>query len=463
MHELDLIIVGTGSGNSIPGPEFDDWNIAIVEKGVFGGTCLNVGCIPSKMFVYSADVAETIHKASAYGIDATLNGTDWPAIRDRVFNRIDPIAAGGEAYRRSDESANIAVFGGEGYFTGHKTLEVKMADGSTEQLTGRHIVIGAGGRPFVPPYPGIESVEHHTSDSIMRLEALPEHLIVMGGGYIATELGHVFQGLGSKVTVINRSERLLRREDDDISARFTEVFGRRANLCCGATVNNISQEGRTISVDITIDGVDQTIEGDALLVATGRVPNGDLLHLGESGIEQERGRVLVDENFRTNVDGVWAFGDIANELQLKHLANAEVRTLRQNILRADGQLEGPLETIDSRFVPHAVFSDPQVATVGLTERDAREQGLDIVVATKDFGSTAYGWAMEDTDGFCKVIADASTRRLLGAHILGAQSSILIQSLIQGMHFDLTVDQMAHGQYYIHPALTEVVENALLDL
>jgi mycothione reductase len=463
MHEFDLVIIGTGSGNSIPGPEFDDWSIAIVEKGVFGGTCLNVGCIPSKMFVYAADVAETIRHAATYGIDAQINGVDWLAIRDRIFNRIDPIAEGGELYRRGEECPNITVFGGEGRFVAPKTLEVKLPDGTTEQLTGRHLVLGAGARPFIPPYPGIETVAYHTSDTIMRLDALPERLIVFGGGYIAAELGHVFQAFGSQVTMVNRSGTLLRAEDDDIAARFTEVFGRRVDLRCGATVDEVSQDGDGIHVTLTRDGTTEHLDGDALLVATGRIPNGDVLDAGATGVDTDDGRVRVDEHFRTNVEGIWAFGDLSNTEQLKHLANAEVRALRQNLLIAEGQAEGPLRSVDTRFVPHAVFGHPQVAAVGLTEREARERGLDIVVATKDYGATAYGWAMEDGDGFAKLIADANTGQLVGAHIVGAQASSLIQQLIQGMQFGQTVDEMARGQFYIHPALPELIENALLDL
>lgn len=463
MHEFDLVIVGTGSGNSIPGPEFDDLDIAIIEKGIFGGTCLNVGCIPSKMLVYAADVAENVRHAAKFGIDAQVNSVDWPAIRDRVFGRIDPIAAGGEQYRAGAECPNITVFAGEARFVDGRTIEVAMNDGTIEQVTGRHIVLGAGARPFVPPYPGIEDVEYHTSDTIMRLDALPERLIVFGGGYIASELGHVFGGLGSHVTMINRSAQLLRAEDHDISARFTEVYGRRFDLKCGSTVNRVWQDDEGFHVDLTRDGVDEQVDGDVVLVATGRVPNGDLLSVSTAGVDHEDDRVLVDEHFRTSADGIWAFGDLSNTHQLKHLANAEVKALRHNLLVAEGLLDAPMRTVDDRFVPHAVFGHPQVASVGLTERDARDQGLPIVVAMTDYGATAYGWAMEDTDSFCKLIAHAETRELVGAHIVGPQASSLIQQLIQGMEFSQTVDEMAERQFYIHPALSELVENCLLDL
>jgi len=463
MQEFDLVIVGTGSGNSIPGPEFDDWRIAIVEKGVFGGTCLNVGCIPSKMFVYAADVAETIRHAGIYGIDAQVNSVDWPAIRDRVFGRIDPIVAGGEQYRMGEECPNITVIKGEGRLVGDKVVEVTDADGEQLRITGRHIVLGAGARPFVPPYRGIEDVNYHTSDTVMRIDALPKRLIVMGGGYIASELGHVFGGLGSEVTMINRGDRLLKAEDDDVAARFTEIYARRFDLRLGSSVQNVWQDpDGTVHVSLVRGDVTEQVDGDLLLVATGRVPNGDLLQVDAEAIAHEDYRVLVDDHFRTNVDGIWAFGDLSNTHQLKHLANAEVRALRHNLLVTERATDEALRSVDDRFVPHAVFGHPQVASVGLTERDAVAQGLPIVVAVNDYGSTAYGWAMEETDGFCKLIANVETRQLVGAHIIGPQASSLIQQLIQGMEFGQTVDEMAQRQFYIHPALSELVENCLLE-
>ncbi|MXX41985.1 MAG: mycothione reductase [Acidimicrobiales bacterium] len=485
MSDFDLVIVGTGSANSVPGPEFDDWSIAIVERGVFGGTCLNVGCIPSKMFVYAADVADTIATAGSYGIAASFDSADWPAIRDRVFGRIDPIADGGRGYRIGAECPNITVFEGDARFVSDRRLAVRMHDGSTESVSGRHIVLGAGARPYLPPYRGLGTVPFHTSDTVMRLDSLPESMIVLGGGYIACELGYVFSALGTNVTVVNRGERLLRAEDDDVSAAFTSAAERHFDLRLGATVTSVSgggdtgegargdfayaadgspsARGNSYTVEFTRDGRAESVQADVLLVATGRVPNGDQLALDLGGVEDRDGRVLTDEFFRTSAPGVWAFGDLSSEIQLKHLANAQVRALRHNLLVAEDQAAGPMRSVDERLVPHAVFSHPQVASVGLTERDARAAGLPISVANKPFGHTAYGWAMEDSTSFAKLIAHAETRELLGAHIIGPQASTLVQQLIQGMSFGQTVDQMAHGQFYIHPALTEVIENALLEL
>ncbi len=495
-QEFDLIIVGTGSANSIIGPEFDNWSIAIVERGIFGGTCLNVGCIPSKMFVYAADVATTISHASTYGIDAQINGVDWPAIRDRVFGRIDPIAAGGFEYRVGEGCANVTVFLGEASFLDDKRLVVKTgqsgalgdiaASGGTAALgtakdaviTAPRIVLGAGARPFVPSFTGLADVPFDTSDTVMRLAELPERMTVLGGGYIACELGYVFAALGTKVTVVNRSNALLRAEDDDVSAVFTQVANQYFDLRLGKNVVQVSHEQDQFHVDITdaqsntataskADTDTERLTSDVLLVATGRVPNGDQLNLGAAGIAHDKGRVLTDEHFATNVKGVWACGDLSSIIQLKHLANAQVRALRHNLLVDAGSSHaGPdleLKTVNEAFVPHAVFSHPQIASVGLTERDARAAGHEVVVAKKAYGDTAYGWAMEDTTSFAKMIADRRTGKLLGAHIIGAQASILLQPLIGALELDLSIDQLARKQFYIHPALTEVVENCLLDL
>ena len=458
-NHFELLIIGTGSGNSILTPDFENTKVAIVERSAFGGTCLNVGCIPSKMFVYAADMA---HHAKIdgprLGVDTTFNGVDWPAIRDRVFGRIDPIAEGGERYR-SEEQENVTVFRGSARFTGDKTIEVAMLDGSTETVTADKVVLAAGARVSVPEMIAESGVSYHTSDSIMRIDALPKHLIVLGGGYIGAELGNVFGSFGCKVTILNRSGSLIRFEDPDIATRFTEDYAKRFDVRLNARLVSLSQDGDDINITIDQGNGEETITGDAFLVATGRVPNGDELNVTATGVElDDRGYVVTNEFLQTGHPDIWALGDITNPQQLKHLANIDARAVAHNIANPDD-----LRSIDRSCAPHAVFGHPQVASVGLTEPQAIEAGLNIVTTLHEFGSAAYGWAMEDTTSACKLIADADTRLLLGAHIIGPQASTLIQQLIQGMAFGTTVDQMAHDQIYIHPALTEVVEQALLNL
>ncbi len=449
MEQFDLIIIGAGSGNSILTDDFADWNVAIVERDVFGGTCLNRGCIPSKMLIYPASIVETVRTADALGVEAHVDNVRWPEIVERVFGRIDPIAAGGEEYRRSLD--NVTVFSEDARFVGHKQVQV-----GDQVITADTIVLAAGARPRIPDIPGLADVRFHTSATIMRVPTPPRRLAILGGGFIACEMGHVFLAAGSEVTIINRSKRLLRSHDDEVSERFTQVFGERFDLRCGETPTQIRHEGDEIIIEFPTG---DPIVADELLVATGRVPNGEQLAVAATGVEiDDSGYVVVDEHQRTAVDGIWALGDISNPMQLKHTANAETKVVAHNIHN-----QNDLQVVNYSGAPSAVFTHPQIATVGQTERDLKAQGVNYIAHSQPYSSTAYGWAMEDDHGFCKVICDADTRLLLGAHIIGHEASLLIQQLVLGMRFGLTVDEMASGPLYIHPALSEVVEQALLEL
>ncbi|MCF3138747.1 mycothione reductase [Paenarthrobacter sp. AR 02] len=455
-RHYDLIIIGTGSGNSIPGPEFEDRSIAIIEEGTFGGTCLNVGCIPSKMYVHTADTALDIVGSKQLGLDAQVNSVDWPGIVDRIFEkRIDPIAASGEDYRRGPRSPNIDVYDHHAVFIGERVLRIGEGD-PQRTISGDQVVIAAGSRPMIPDAIAASGVRYYTNEDIMRLPELPKSLVIIGGGYIAMEFGHVFDALGSDVTIIPRST-LLRHLDHDLHDRFNALAAKRFDIRPGRTTVGAEQtdEGITVRLD---DGT--SVTGEVLLVATGRIPNGDLLDLAAGGIEMTgHGRVKVDEYGRsTSAPGVWALGDVSSPYMLKHVANAEMRSVRHNLLNPDN-----LQKMPHDHVPAATFTNPQIATVGMTEAQAREHGHDVTIKIQDYGDVAYGWALEDTTGICKLIADRDTGKLLGAHYMGPQASTLIQQMITVLAFDLDVRDFAAKQYWIHPALPEVTENALLGL
>jgi mycothione reductase len=455
MRHFDLCIIGSGSGNSIPNERFADLSIAIVEKGVYGGTCLNVGCIPTKMFVFPADLAASTEQAQRLGVDLELNGVHWKEIRDRIFGRIDPISRAGEAWRESNP--NVTLYRKKAHFTGCKTLDT----GTGETITADRFVLAAGSRVALPEVPGIDTVTFHTSDTVMRIDRLPETMIILGGGFVSAEFAHIFSSLGTRVTIINRSDRMLRKEDDEVSRRFAELLGRRVEIRLRQQVDRIEphRDGQVAVHTADSDGAQESLVADLLLVATGRIPNGDTLNLAAAGVEvDDEGLVVVDDYQRTTADGIFALGDVNSHFHLKHVANHEERVVQHNLLHPEAMVSS-----DHRFVPHAVFSDPQVASVGLTERDAKQQGIRYVTAVQEYGSTAYGWAMEDTEHFVKLVADPGSGQLLGAHLIGPQASSMIQPLIQAMTFGLGVKEMASGQYWIHPAMIEVVENALLSL
>ncbi len=454
MRHFDLVIIGTGSGNSIPNDAMAGWDIAILEKGTFGGTCLNVGCIPTKMFVHTADQAAAPANAKKLGVDAHLDAVHWPEIRDRIFGRIDPIAEGGRNWR-ANENANVTVYEGTAKFIDAHTIDT----GTGETITADRIVVAAGSRPSIPEVADIETTGFHTSDSIMRLDSLPESLIIIGSGFIASEFAHVFSSFGVKVTMIARSNLLLRHEDLEIAERFTEVAKQKWDVRLQR--KTIRAEKTATGVRLHMEGPDgaETVEASQLLVATGRQPNTDLLDAAKAGLElHDDGRIKVDEFQRTSQPHILALGDISSDYQLKHVANHEARVVQHNLLNPDEPMAS-----DHRFVPAAVFSSPQIASVGLTEEQAKARGIRYVTASQAYASIAYGWAMEDTTGFAKLIADPATGQLLGAHIIGPQASTVIQPLIQAMSFGLDAKSMARGQYWIHPAMPELVENALLNL
>lgn len=464
MPDLDLLLIGSGSGNTIPRRGMEGWRIGLVERGVFGGTCLNVGCIPSKMLVLAADRVVDAEEADRLGVSSSVVA-DWAAVRDRTFGRVDAASRSGLAYREGQD--NVELLLGDARFTGPRTLRVRGSDGDTE-VSAERVVIAAGARPSVPDIPGLARSPFHTSDTIMRIERVPEHLIILGGGFVAAELGHVFAALGSRVSVVHRGDRMLRHEDAEVSARFTEEFCRRVYLHLNTEVSSVSHSDGEFTLELDCAHVGHEVPdagrraaslvGDALLVGTGRTPNGAQLDATAGGVRlDDGGYVVTDETLATHAPGTWALGDVRNPLQLKHVANHEAQVVAHNLLDPDDPVR-----IDERFVPHAIFTHPQVATVGLREIDLRVARRPYLVGRRDYAGVAYGWGLEDTSGFAKVLVDPGTLQLLGAHFIGPQAATLVQQATQAMQFGVPADRLAREQLWCHPALPEVFENALLD-
>ena len=454
MTHFSLVIIGSGSGNVLVPKHSDSLGpvqgrVALIESGAFGGTCLNRGCIPSKMLVHTADIADQVRRAPEFGIEATLDGVDWPAIRDRVFSKTDAISAKGRRFRA--ESDHVTLIEGRACFTGPHELAVD--DGS--QITADRIVLATGSRPVIPPSIAQSGVSYQTSETVMRLDRLPASMIIVGGGFIAVEFAHLFSGLGVDVSVVNKADSLLDTLDPEISGRFTKLASSRWDVRLSAKVTGARQRGGQIEVDLTSG---PPLTGEMLLVAAGRVADTADLHLDRAGVRlREDGRIWVDQYGRTSAEGIWSLGDVSTPYPLKHVANAEARTLAHNLAFPDDLRPYPHD-----WVPAAVFTDPEIATVGAREQDLSPD-RPYVSAIREYADVAYGWALQDHSGFCKIYADAVTGTLLGAHIMGSQASLLIQPLVQAAAAGQRLDDLARAQYWIHPALTEVVENALLDL
>ena len=457
MRKFDLIVIGSGSGLEVSSEASDaGWSVAVVEEGPFGGTCLNRGCIPSKMLIHCADVMQTVQNASRFGIHATVDRVDWPFIVHRAFAEADADSAMIE--RGNRESPNVEVFKGRGRFTGPKTIEITDGDNEGEQLTAGNILIAAGTRPWVPQIPGLEQTPYITSDQALRLPEQPQRLTVVGGGYITAELAHFFGALGTAVTIIHRRGQMLREEDEDIARRFTEVYQRRFNMVLDAHVTGISSRDGEITVEVATADGNRCITSDTLLMATGRVPNTDILGVSEAGVElDQRGYVKTDEYLQTNVPGIWALGDIVGRYLLKHSANLEAAYAANNILNPENQA-----AVDYHAMPHAVFASPQVASVGLTQQEAESRGAAYVAATYKYSDTAYGASIEDKDGFVKVLADPESGQILGCHIIGTDAATLIQEAANAMRLRLGVEAITQS-IYVHPALPEVIQRAFGEL
>jgi mycothione reductase len=446
MERFDLAIVGSGSGNVVV-PENSGQRVALIEEGTFGGTCVNRGCIPSKMLAYTAELAMQVRRGPKFGLQSTLLGVEWPAIRDRVAARVSETSSSGREARKA--SPTVTLFEGHARFVAPHDLVID----EKVHISAEKIVIATGGYPSVPELVKSSGVAFHTSDTVMWLDVLPASMVVLGGGYVAVELAHVFSSFGVEVHLVEVADTLVATLDAEIAERFTKLASTRWDVHTGASVASVTQDSKGVAVSLK-DGT--TVAAQLLLVATGRRPNTDDLDLGLAGVCcSDDGRIIVDDYGRA-APGIWALGDCSSPFELKHVANAEARTIAHNLAHPDD-----LRVFPHKWVPAAVFADPQVASVGARSQDL-EPGSYLEVV-QEYRDVAYGWAMGDPMGVCKIYVDPVTETILGAHVLGEQASLLLTPLIQAAAHGQRVSQLARGQYWIHPALSEVVENALVRL
>jgi dihydrolipoamide dehydrogenase len=453
MQEFDLIVVGSGAGLDVAnGLAEQGLRVAIVEKGPLGGTCLNRGCIPSKLLIHSADVAETIKRAHLFGIKVNGFSVNFPAIIDRVTEYVDNDArAIEESFATID---NPKLFKEDCRFTGHKTLQV-----GKETLKAEKILIAPGGRPSIPKIDGLKESGFITSDEALRLKTQPKELTILGGGYIAAELAHFYGSLGTQINIVERNDVLLHNEDEDIAKAFTSVFKSKHNVLTGFEPIKVSRSGGEFYVTIksTRDRETQVLRSDQLLVTSGRIPNSDKLALEKTGVRiDSKGFVITDQYLETNVEGIFALGDAVGHYLFRHSANLEAQYDFNNLLSEEKI------PVDYTAMPHAVFSSPQVAGVGKTEQRLRAEKADYIVGKYNYIDTAMGKALEDNTGFVKFLFDKKTRRILGCHIMGSDASTLIHEVVVAMRAGGGAPNITKA-VHVHPALSEVVQRAAANI
>jgi mycothione reductase len=472
MEKFDLIVIGSGSGLDVANAAASDkgLKVAIIEKYKLGGTCLNTGCIPSKLLIHSADIIEIIKQADTFGITIKDYSIDFQKIVNRVNQIVDSDA--NNIKKGLQENKNPRLFLDECKFIGEK----KIAISNNEIITADKILIASGTRPFIPKIKGLENVEYITSNEALRLKQQPKILTIIGGGYIACELGHFFGSLGTQINIIQRNDLLIPNEDIDISTKFTKLFSKKYDVYLGYNVeevyydskveeNNNNDQQKIINV-IAKNKSGDTIkfQSDQLLIATGRIPNSDLLNVKKSGIKiNENGFILIDKYLETNIEGIFALGDAVGKYQFKHNANNEAQYAYNNIVYPDKKIP-----VNYTAMPHAIFTNPQIAGVGYTEQQLKkEEMIEYEKSIYPYINTAMGQAIEDKDGFVKFLVDKRNRRILGCHIMGTDASILIHEVLVAMRIQYGSTKDGEGgninnitnTIHIHPALSEVVDRA----
>lgn len=453
MEHFDAIVIGTGqAGKPLAGALGKAGRrVAIIEKGRVGGTCVIDGCTPTKTMVASARVAHLARRAGDYGVRVGDVEVDLEAVRRRKRDMVDAWSSGGEEGLGRIDTVDL-VFG-TARFTGPRAVDVALAAGGTRSLTADQVFINTGTRNRVPDLEGLHTVPWLDNASLMELADVPQHLVVLGGGFIGLEFAQMFRRFGSRVTVIEAGDRIAPREDDDIREALREILEEDGiDFQCGAPASEVRAAEPGVEVRLGDAGWGAGVRGTHLMVAVGRVPNADDLGLEHAGVERtERGFIRVDDALRTTADGVWALGDVNGGPPFTHIAYDDYRVVRENVLGDGGASRA------GRIVPYTLFTDPQLGRVGLTEREAREQGRDILIARMPMSRAARAAETDETRGLMKAVVDAGTGRILGASILGVEGGEIASAIQIAMMGGLTWRDLRDSAFS-HPTWTESLNN-----
>jgi len=454
MESFDLVVIGSGAGAMVAAQAARAGrNTALVEQGPMGGTCLNNGCIPSKMLIHPADMIRKIQEASMVGVHARIEKIDFPLIMRRMQRVVDEGRAQMEATIRSRENLTY-------YHERAEFIDEYILKAGSRTLTAPQFVIASGSRSLVPPIPGLEESGYLDNISLLDLKEPPRSLIIIGGGYIGCEYGHFFSAMGTEVTILGRSPRLLGGEDPEITSRLHESLSRYCRVLTGHEVLSVEKDGKSkvVSAKGFFDGQIRKFEAEQILLAAGRRSNSDILHPERTGVQTDRaGWIQVDEYLQSSKKGIWALGDALGRHMFRHTANYEARIVAHNILRAQG--DGERIATDYHAVPYAIFTHPTVAGVGMKETEAEASGLKVLVGRARYTDTAKGVAMAEEEGFAKIILEEVSDRILGASIIGSSAPELIQQVVYLMNTDSQDLTTIMKSQIIHPTINEVLARA----
>ena len=450
MRNYDAIVIGSGCGSIISDVAVSrGYKTALIDKGpLIGGTCLNWGCIPSKMLIYVADRIVEIEKGKKLGVDAVIKNVGFHAIMERMRkSRQESQVHIREGIK---EQKNLDFYEGECQFVSDYTIEV-----NGNELKGENIFIASGSRPFTPPIKGLEKVDYLTNESALELKERPDSLIIIGGGYIAVEYGHFFAAMGTKVTIVEMADRLVLSEEPEISEVLKKELSKRIGVHTDTQAEGVRASGSGVSVVTVnrISGEEREFVAQRIMMAVGRRSNADLLKVENTGVELDnRGFIKVNEYMETSKKNIYSVGDANGQQMFTHMANREATIVAQNVFY------GTRLKVDYTAVPHAVYSHPQIASVGLKEEEAKNNH-EIIVGRTKYSDIAKGEAMLEIEGYAKAIVEKGTARILGFHIVGPYAPELIQEIVNAMTSGGHIEEIEQG-IHIHPALSELIPTTL---
>ncbi|HVJ09773.1 MAG TPA: mercuric reductase [Acidisarcina sp.] len=449
----DAIVIGSGQGGNplVRALAAAGLSTALIERKHIGGTCINEGCTPTKTMVASARVAYAVGRAAEYGVESGPAKIDMKTVRQRKRDMVDQFRNGSQ--KSLESTKNLEIVWGEASFADAKTIEVKLRDGGTQTLSAEQIFLNTGARASVPKLEGLDQIPFLDNESIMELDAVPSHLIILGGGYIGVEFAQMFRRFGSQVSIIQTGTQLLSREDPDIAQEVQKIFSEDGiAVYLGSDARRIAKSGEGLELTFAQGEKQQTLHGSHLLVATGRTPNTRELNLSAASVETEKsGHIRVNERLETTAPGIFALGDVKGGPAFTHISYDDFRILRTNLL-----LGGKASTAH-RMVPYTVFMDPQLGRIGITETEAKRAGKKVHVARMSMTSVARALETGETRGVMKVVVDEDGETILGAAILGIEGGEIATILQVAMMGNVTVSALRDATFS-HPTLAESLNN-----
>lgn len=458
MEKFDAIVIGSGQAGTPLSKKLAKagWRTALIEKRWIGGTCINDGCTPTKTMIASARMTYLAANSKSLGIDIENFSIDLSAIIKRKNDVVKKFRNGAE--KGLEETENLEIIFGEASFTGDKTLKVSTNNGNRRELTAEHIFINTGTFTTIPPIEGVENIPYLTSTSILDLQEIPQHLLIIGASYIGMEFGQMFRRFGSEVTMLEFAPHLLPREDRDVADCIKNILTEEGiTLHTKAEAKKFTSAGNGITAVVTTDGAQKSISCSHVLLAAGRTPQTKSLHLEKTSVEtDEKGFIKVDDKLETSKPGIYALGDVKGGPAFTHISYNDHLVIVKNLLKnGDASVKG-------RLVPYTMFTDPQLGSVGITETEARKKGLNIRVATLPMEHVARAIETGDTRGMMKAIVDADTKQILGAAIIGTEGGEIMCVLQLAMMGGITYEQIREN-VFAHPLYSESLNNLFMTL